>query len=60
VQTYDQLMAVRQRALQRFSIDALPDARQAGELEARLVPVYLLHRYQVEGLARMVGGCDYE
>jgi hypothetical protein len=60
VQTYDQLMAVRQRALQRFSIDALPDARQAGELEARLVPVYLLHRYQVEGLARMVGGGDYE
>jgi hypothetical protein len=60
VQTYDQLMAVRQRALQRFSIDALPDARQAGELEARLVPVYLLHRYQVEGLARLVGGGDYE
>lgn len=60
VQTYDQLMAVRQRALQRFSTDALPDARQAGELEARLVPVYLLHRYQVEGLARMVGGGDYE
>ncbi|MDQ2989575.1 MAG: zinc-dependent metalloprotease [Pseudomonadota bacterium] len=60
VQTYDQLMTVRQRALQRFSIDVLPDARQAGELEARLVPVYLLHRYQVEGLARMIGGGDYE
>lgn len=60
VQTYDQLMAVRQRALRHFSIDALPDARQAGELEARLVPMYLLHRYQVEGLARMVGGGDYE
>jgi hypothetical protein len=26
----------------------LPDARQAGELEARLVPVYLLQRYQAK------------
>jgi hypothetical protein len=60
IQTYDQLMAVRRRALQGFSVDVLPDGRQSGELEARLVPVYLLHRYQIEALARLVGGGDYE
>ena len=36
-----------------FSIGVLPPDRQAGELEARLVPVYLLHRYQTEAVARL-------
>ncbi len=60
LQTWDQLGAVRQRALQNFSFDVLPDARQAGELEARLVPVYLLQRYQAEALARLIGGASFE
>ena len=57
---YDATMATRRRALQQFSIAVLPDARQTGELEARLVPVYLLHRYQVEAVARLVAGGVYE
>jgi hypothetical protein len=60
IKTWDQLGAVRQRALQTFSADVLPDARQIGELEARLVPVYLLQRYQGEALARLIGGGDFE
>ena len=60
LKTWDQLGAVRQRALQTFSVDVLPDARQIGELEARLVPVYLLQRYQGEALARLIGGGDFD
>jgi hypothetical protein len=60
LQTWDQLGAVRQRALKTFSMNVLPDARQAGEIEARLVPVYLLQRYQGEALARLIGGGDYD
>ena len=60
IKTWDSLGAVRRRALEQFSFDALPDERQAGELEARLVPVYLLQRYQGEALARLVGGGDFE
>jgi len=60
IKTWDQLGAVRQRALQTFSVDVLPDARQIGELEARLVPVYLLQRYQGEALARLIGGGDFD
>jgi hypothetical protein len=60
IKTWDQLGAVRQRALQTFSADVLPDGRQIGELEARLVPVYLLQRYQGEALARLVGGGDFD
>jgi len=60
LKTWDQLGAVRQRALQTFSPDVLPDARQLGELEARLVPVYLLQRYQGEAVARLIGGGDFD
>ncbi|KQV82671.1 hypothetical protein ASD15_11170 [Massilia sp. Root351] len=60
IKTWDNLTAVRRRALERFSFDVLPDERQAGELEARLVPVYLLQRYQGEALARLIGGGDFE
>jgi hypothetical protein len=60
LKTWDQLGAVRQRALQTFSADVLPDARQIGELEARLVPVYLLQRYQGEAVARLIGGGEFD
>jgi hypothetical protein len=60
LKTWDQLGAVRQRALKTFSMNVLPDARQAGEIEARLVPVYLLQRYQGEALARLIGGGEFE
>lgn len=57
--TFDQLLAVRRRALQGFGKGVLPPARQLGEIEARLVPVYLLHRYQTEAVARLLGGARY-
>ncbi len=60
IKTYEQLMAVRQRALENFSSAVLPPQRQLGELEARLVPVYLLHRYQIEAVARLLAGAEYE
>jgi len=57
--SFDSLLAVRRKALDDFSIGVLPPERQTGEIEARLVPIYLLHRYQVEAVARMLGGADY-
>ena len=59
VAAFDSLMAVRRKALDNFSIGVLPPERQAGELEARLVPVYLLHRYQTEAVARLLAGATY-
>lgn len=59
LQTFDALMAARRKALDAFSIGVLPPERQAGEIEARLVPLYLLHRYQAEGVARLLGGASY-
>lgn len=57
--SFDELLALRRKALDGFSIGVLPPERQAGELEARLVPIYLLHRYQTEAVARLLGGADY-
>jgi Met-zincin/Domain of unknown function (DUF5117) len=57
--TFEQILAVRRRALQTFGTGVLPPARQLGELEARLVPIYLLHRYQTEAVARLLGGASY-
>ena len=58
--SFDALLAVRRRALQNFDASVLPPDRQTGEIEARLVPVYLLHRYQAEAVARLVGGTKYQ
>lgn len=59
LQTFDEVMTVRRKALQQFSISVLPPERQTGELAARLVPIYLLHRYQADAVARQLGGAEY-
>ena len=53
------LLEVRQLALNNFAAGALPPNRQTGEAERRLVPIYLLHRYQAEGVIRLIGGVNY-
>ncbi|HEY1152022.1 MAG TPA: zinc-dependent metalloprotease, partial [Pseudoduganella sp.] len=60
LKTWDQLGAIRRKALDSFSLDVLPNDRQSGEIEARLVPVYLLQRYQGEALARLIGGAAFD
>lgn len=59
LRTFDNLLTLRRRVLDRFGRGVLPPERQLGEIEARLVPVYLLHRYQTEAVARLLGGASY-
>lgn len=56
----DELLAIRQLALQQFSTAVIPDNTALFELESRLVPVYLLHRYQVDAVAKLLGGLNYD
>lgn len=58
--SFAQLLDVRAAALSRFARGALPADRQSGELERRLVPIHLLHRYQTEAVARLIGGAEYD
>jgi len=55
----DRLMKVREVALKNFGESAIKPGEPMSDLEDVLVPVYLLHRYQVGAAAQEVGGQDY-
>lgn len=54
------LLQVRERALFRFSEKAIPVGAPLALLEEKIVPVYLLHRYQVEAVSKVLGGVEYQ
>lgn len=53
------LMGVRAAALARFGPAMLVPGEPVANLRRKLVPIWLLHRYQVEAAAKLVGGVDY-
>ena len=50
---------VRRVAVERFSDAALPAGESLSGLRRAFVPLWLLHRYQVEGTAKYVGGVNF-
>ncbi|NIJ55050.1 zinc-dependent metalloprotease [Dyadobacter arcticus] len=50
------ILAVRKKVLDTFSEKAIRKGEPMATLEEVLVPVYLLHRYQIEAVAKSVGG----
>ncbi|GAB2467319.1 hypothetical protein GCM10011375_31690 [Hymenobacter qilianensis] len=50
------LMKVRRHVLDQFSEKAIRSEAPMATLEEVLVPMYLLHRYQVEAVAKSLGG----
>lgn len=55
----ERLLEVRRIALDRFGERNIRPGTALSSLESTLVPLYLLHRYQIEGAAKVVGGLDY-
>lgn len=53
------VMDVRQTAVQRFGPAALKAGDPQYQLRRAFVPVWLLHRYQVEAAAKLLGGVDF-
>ena len=53
------VMKVRAAALGRFGENNIPEGKPLSTLENALVPIYMLHRYQVEAASKLVGGMDY-
>ncbi|PYT44449.1 MAG: peptidase [Acidobacteria bacterium] len=49
----------RGAALKRFGENNIREGATLATLEDVLVPVYMLHRYQVEAASKLVGGMDY-
>jgi hypothetical protein len=56
----DELLTIRQTGLQNFSTAVVDQGTPLFEMERRLVPVYLLHRYQLEACAKLLGGLFYD
>lgn len=50
------VMTVRQAALARFDVDAVPDGQDMASLRRAFVPIWLLHRFQIEATAKSLGG----
>ncbi len=55
----ERILAVRKAALARFGEHAIRTGTPMSQLEDTLVPLYLLHRYQTEAAAKMIGGLNY-
>lgn len=53
------MMEVRRVALQRFGRAAIPGGESLANLRRAFVPIWLLHRYQVEAAAKSLGGVDF-
>jgi hypothetical protein len=55
----NRLMDVRKQVLANFSEKAIRQDAPMATLEEVLVPMYLMHRYQVEATSKMLGGLYY-
>lgn len=53
------IMDVREIALDDFSESNIPKGTPMAELEDALVPIYLYHRYQIDGTVKLIGGQNY-
>jgi hypothetical protein len=60
VTEYQKLLSVRNLAMENFSIDQLKAGEPLSILRNRLVPLYFLHRYQLEAVVKLIGGQEYE
>jgi hypothetical protein len=52
-------MKVRRIGLEQFGLGNIPQGAPLSTLEARLLPLYLHHRYQLHAAVKMVGGVHY-
>jgi hypothetical protein len=59
VDELNRLMQVRAAALKKFGENNIRESAPLATIEDALVPIYMLHRYQVEAATKFVGGMDY-
>lgn len=55
----NRIMDARSIALNNFGENVIRRGMPLATMEDALVPVYLLHRYQVEAAAKVIGGMEY-
>ncbi len=53
------MLKVRQKAITNFSVNNIRPNETYSHLEDVFVPLYFLHRYQTEAVAKIIGGSEY-
>ena len=53
------LTGLRKEALENFNEKNIPVGMPMAALEDVLVPIYFMHRYQVEAVSKIIGGVEY-
>ena len=59
VEELNNLIQIRKVALERFGENNIRYGQPYSDLGDVLVPIYLLHRYQIEAAAKIIGGLNY-
>jgi hypothetical protein len=54
------VLDVRKKALSQFGINNIKSGVALSQLEEKLVPLYLFHRFQVESVVKLIAGVNYE
>jgi len=53
------VLSVRKKAIENFSIANIKNGESYAVLEDVFVPLYFFHRYQTEAVSKLIGGLDY-
>lgn len=53
------MMKIRKQKLNTFGLNSIPNNTPEALMEEVLVPLYMMHRYQIEATAKLIGGVDY-
>jgi hypothetical protein len=55
----ERMMEVRRAAVARFGPNAIARGAAVADLRRAFVPIWLIHRYQLDAAAKMIGGVHY-
>jgi hypothetical protein len=53
------MLALRKNRMKSFNLNAIETGQPQALLEEVFVPLYLMHRYQIEATSKLLGGVDY-
>ncbi len=59
LQELNDILEIRKNAIDKFSPDNIKSGQPYSVLEDVFVPVYFMHRYQIEAASKLIGGLDY-
>jgi len=56
----ERISVLRKHVLDNMGINSIKEGEPYSEIEKTLVPAYLMHRYQVDAVAKLIGGYYFE